>query len=231
MIKFHPTDTHLVSYAEGTLPSASSLLVSAHCDMCNACRSKTRSFTNKLATNVFEDDDSVIDSGIGREYLSMFECITNDTTLVDADIVQETIHEVAFDGRRFMLPSTLARFASRVGEWTHLIGKLWQAPVEIGGGSLAQLIYMEKGGSVPEHTHKGNEITLVINGQFEDGNNFFKTGDYISLNQNDTHSPVATSNEGCLVFTIIDKPLHFTSGWAKLINPLSQLYFKVNTKA
>jgi putative transcriptional regulator len=42
--------------------------------------------------------------------------------------------------------------------------------------------------------------------------------------------PVANSEDGCLVLTVLDKPLHFTTGWAKLINPLSQIYFnsKIN---
>lgn len=229
MIKFHPSDTTLVNFAEGILPSDSSLLVSAHCDMCPSCLNKTRSFTETLASRVFSDHSE--DRMCSRDYVSMFESITRDDTLVDTALVPTDVSKLDLEGRKFLLPATLARFANRVGEWSHLVGKIWQAPVEIGGGSLAQLIYMEKGGSVPEHTHKGNELTLVINGEFSDGERRFTSGDFIILNQSHTHMPVSDADEGCLVFTILDKPLHFTSGWAKLINPLSQLYFKVNVKS
>ncbi len=134
------------------------------------------------------------------------------------------------DGRKFELPETLRRYNARISEWTKLVGKLWQCQVELGGGYLAQFVYMEKGGSIPEHTHKGNELTIVIDGEFSDGLNDYETGDFISLDTNHKHIPSTQSDEGCLVFSIIDQPLHFTSGWAKLVNPLSHLYFRVNAR-
>jgi putative transcriptional regulator len=159
----------------------------------------------------------------------MFESITRDSNLVNVNLFTLKKPWIELDGRKFELPATLTRFINRVGEWSHLMGTLWQAPIEIDGGSLVQLIYMEKGGSMPEHTHKGNEITLVLDGQFDDGKCSYTKGDYVALDQTHTHTPVSNVNEGCLVMVILDKPLHFTAGWAKLINPLSQLYFKVNT--
>jgi putative transcriptional regulator len=228
MISHHPNDATLVGFVEGVLPRVSSLLVSAHCDMCVRCRNKTESFTDTIASNTFEQTET--GCTIPSSYHNMLESIINDISPVESCYSTQDAHKLVLDGKTFTLPSTLARFSDRVGEWSHLVGKLWQAPVEIGGTSLAHLIYMEKGGSVPEHTHKGNEITLVINGEFADGNSKFHTGDFISLNQNDTHTPVSNADEGCLVLTVLDKPLHFTSGWAKFINPLSQLYFNVNTK-
>jgi putative transcriptional regulator len=228
MIKFHPGDTALVGFAEGTLPCASSLVVSAHCDMCEACNHKVHALTATAAESVFANDVDV--EFLARDYISIFESITRDETLVDNHRVNVAPQSILVDGRDLKVPATLTRIANKVGEWSHLVGKLWQAPIEIRSNSLVQLIYMEKGGSVPEHTHKGNEISLVLNGQFQDENNVYRSGDYVALDHSHTHMPVAISEEGCLLLTVIDQPLHFTAGWAKLINPLSQLYFnsKIN---
>ena len=98
--------------------------------------------------------------------------------------------------------------------------------MDIGGDTVANFIYMEKGGSVPEHTHRGSEMTLVINGEFSDGISEYDTGDFMVMNGEHKHSPSTQADEGCLVFSIVDKPLHFTSGWARLINPFSHLFFK-----
>jgi putative transcriptional regulator len=130
------------------------------------------------------------------------------------------------DGRQFTLPRSLKRIANSIGNWSHLVGKLWQAPVNIGGDTVANFIFMEKGGSVPEHTHRGTEMTLVVNGEFSDGLADYDSGDFMVMDENHVHTPIATSDEGCLVFSIVDKPLHFTSGWARLINPFSHLFFK-----
>jgi putative transcriptional regulator len=228
MIKFHPHHTELVSFAEGTLSCASSLIVSAHCDMCETCDIKVHELTELTAESALSNDVDV--EFLTRDYISMFESITRDKTLVDNNIVSVAPQSILVDGRNLNVPETLTRISSKVGEWSHLVGKLWQAPIEIRSSALVQLVYMEKGGSVPEHTHKGNEISLVLNGQFQDGNNSYSSGDYVALDQSHTHMPVANSEDGCLVLTVLDKPLHFTTGWAKLINPLSQIYFnsKIN---
>ncbi|MFT6898372.1 MAG: putative transcriptional regulator, partial [Paraglaciecola sp.] len=112
------------------------------------------------------------------------------------------------------------------GNWSRLAGKLWHAPVDIGGMGQASFIYMEKGGRVPEHTHRGNEFTLVIDGTFSDGLADYGVGDFTRMDSHNKHVPYSDADDGCLVFTILDKPLHFTSGIARLLNPFSHLFFK-----
>ena len=240
MIKFHPNDSELADFAEGNLPSVQSLFVSAHCDMCSDCKNKVALFTDNIASYLF--DDHKPQHSIHRDFISMFESITSDignrSEREQSASGPGTIHlsdkrvnmpVVSIEGRDFSLPATLSRFVDRIGGWSHLVGKLWQAPVDIGEGTLAQFVFMEKGGTVPEHTHKGNEYTLVIDGKFEDTIAEYGSGDYMALSKDHTHAPISNADEGCLVFCVIDKPLQFTSGWAKLINPLSTLYFNANT--
>jgi putative transcriptional regulator len=229
MVKFHPTNHTLVGFTEGTVPPNVAILVSAHCDMCERCANEVASITDTTAGMLFEHEyrtTTIVDNELGN----MFDAIVSRPfSSVKSPRVGVT-NTLALDGKIFNIPASLQRYASSVGNWSHLVGKLWQAPVSIGGKNLANFIYMGKGGGVPEHTHIGNELTLVLDGRFSDGVNDYDTGDYIALDHSNTHSPTATLNEGCLVFSVIDEPLHFTSGWARLVNPLSHLYFKVSTK-
>ena len=117
------------------------------------------------------------------------------------------------DGRQFTLPRALQRYVHKTGNWSHLLGKLWQAPVDLGDAGKANFIYMGKGGRVPEHTHKGTELTLVIDGQYSDGIADYDCGDFTIRDANHQHLPHSEAEEGCLVFTIVDQPLHFTSGF------------------
>jgi len=245
MIKFHPSNAALVDFAEGNLASAEALFVSAHCDMCHTCHNKLLSISDSLASQYLnEQDDPCFDTArdvsatqIPRDYIAMFENITtqrNDTDTrkeAQAELSRRQNYEIVLDGKKFKIPPTLFRLTERMGQWSHLLGRIWQAQVDIGGGSLAQFIYMEKGGAVPEHTHKGHELTLVLDGSFSDGLHTYHSGDFIALSSHDTHAPKSDVDEGCLVLSIIDQPLLFTQGWAKLINPLSHLYFKVNRRA
>lgn len=133
---------------------------------------------------------------------------------------------IELDGRTFKLPRTLHRYIDKTGNWSSLVGKLWQAPVDLGNQGVANFIFMGSGGSVPEHTHRGTEYTLVIDGEFSDGLANYDTGDFIFMDGNKTHTPKSDTKEGCLVFSIVDQPLHFTSGLARLLNPFSHLFFR-----
>jgi putative transcriptional regulator len=133
---------------------------------------------------------------------------------------------IELDGKFFELPRTLKRHVINTGNWSRLVGKLWQAPVDLGEIGKANFMYMEKGGRVPEHTHKGTEFTLVVNGQYGDGISEYESGDFTIMDSKHKHLPHSQSDEGCLVFTIVDQPLHFTAGIARLLNPFSHLFFK-----
>jgi putative transcriptional regulator len=68
-------------------------------------------------------------------------------------------------------------------------------------------------------------MTLVIDGQYGDGVANYDCGDFTLLDGQHNHLPHSEADEGCLVFTIVDKPLYFTSGIARLLNPFSHLFF------
>ena len=52
MIKFHPSARQLSDFVEGTLTPAISLMVSAHCDMCEKCQRFVEIETESLAAQI-----------------------------------------------------------------------------------------------------------------------------------------------------------------------------------
>ncbi|RUP76771.1 anti-sigma factor [Alteromonas sp. KS69] len=242
MIRFHPSAQQLVSFVDGDLSPAVSLMVSAHCDMCSTCQRFVEQETERLAGSLLEDNGfKQVD--LKADYSAMIAQITQSPSSVEADTVEKQKQpnrkqcestqvsitakgSIELDGRNFVLPRTLQRYIEKTGGWSSLVGKLWQAPVDLGSQGVANFIYMGKGGSVPEHTHRGTEYTLVINGEFSDGLNNYDSGDFIFMDGQNTHTPRSDNTQGCLVFTIVDQPLHFTSGIARLLNPFSHLFFR-----
>jgi len=223
MIKYHPSQRQLQQYVAGTCSPAWALVISAHVDMCEQCQEEVQALTEQMGAQQLQlSDYEPIDTQMEAMMAEIMETEAQQS-------VQQQVPETEFlelDGRQFELPRALSRFVGKTDSWSRVVGKLWQAPVDLGDSLKGHFIYMEKGGGVPEHTHKGNELTLVINGEFEDGNRCFDSGDFILMDGSDTHTPVATSEEGCLVFSFVEEPLHFTSGLARLLNPFSHLFFK-----
>lgn len=223
MIKFHPSPEQLSLFAEGTLSAVESIMVSAHCDMCERCQKRVAAETERLAEDVLESQKT-------EHHYELDSMLAGITQLPAAESITATpvnrTRSIELDGKSFPLPRTLQRLADKTGNWSGLVGRLWQAPVDLGNQGVANFIYMEKGGSVPEHTHRGTEFTLVINGEFSDGLNDYDSGDFIFMDGEKTHAPRSDAREGCLVFSIVDQPLHFTSGLARLLNPFSHLFFR-----
>lgn len=227
-IKFHPSSQQLREFAAGVMEPTLALMVSAHCDLCPRCQHNLQQCMQELADEALYDTPSS-----SEEELALFANMMQDIIetpqsppVFNSSQLSATASTLELDGKSFVLPRSLGKFANKTRGWKKLVGKLWQAQVDLGGDTRAEFIYMEKGGSVPEHTHRGNEWTLVINGEFEDGANHYETGDLILLDSEHTHTPVSNDPDGCLVFSIVDKPLHFTSGIARLLNPFSHLFFK-----
>ncbi len=231
MINFHPSSEQLRAFATGDLAPALSIMVSAHCDMCPRCMDMVNNMTEELAQESLEEVAVPNAELLPSAMQSMLADITKLPSSLSADdlinIAQKKDHtNIELDGRKFQLPRTLHRYVNKTGNWSSLVGKLWQAPVDMGTQGVANFIFMGHGGSVPEHTHRGTEYTLVINGEFSDGLNQYDSGDFILMDSSHTHTPQATSHDGCLVFSMVDEPLHFTSGLARLLNPFSHLFFR-----
>lgn len=223
MIKFHPSEQHLVLYAAGELSPAMLMVVGTHVDMCSHCQAQVHDIEQHMAKKLFGDASDAQAAASLNEH-DMLQAIFASAT--PATPVRTAANDsLILDGQRFALPATLARNHHRIGEWNRLPGKLWRAPVRVGGDETLNFIYMSEQAHLPEHTHKGSEATLVINGVFNDESSEYRDGDFMLLDSSHKHSP-ATQNEDCLTLAALDGPLHFTTGLSRLLNPFSSLFFK-----
>jgi putative transcriptional regulator len=223
MISFHPNFTDLRVFSAGNCEPTMALMISAHVDMCPQCQQDCIEIQAELASELFTQlsPSAPLDS----QYYAMLSKIT-DLPISNMTALEVNNTSIELDGKFFELPRALRRYVKNTGNWSRLVGKLWQAPVDLGDIGKANFIYMEKGGRVPEHTHKGTEMTLVVDGQYGDGIAEYDCGDFTIMNNTNNHLPHSEADDGCLVFTIVDQPLHFTAGIARLLNPFSHLFFK-----
>lgn len=228
MIKSHPTEAILYQYASGDLSSAMTLVVGTHVDMCPSCQQTVCDIEQDLCSKHLDTVVETLSSPLGSSAgLSKDKCDQMLEAIFSSEAKEPVKPDelICLQGRRFVLPRTLAHNRSRIGDWTNLVGKLWRAPVNIGERGQTDLIYMEPGTQVPEHTHKGQEATLVVDGVFNDENDQYSNGDFILLDAERTHTP-QTSDYDCLTLATLDAPLHFTSGISRLLNPFSSLFFR-----
>jgi putative transcriptional regulator len=73
---------------------------------------------------------------------------------------------------------------------------------------------------VPAHTHRGQELTLVLSGAYHDETGRFARGDFQELDSDVVHQPHAEQDIDCICLAITDAPLRFKSLAAQLAQPL-----------
>lgn len=81
------------------------------------------------------------------------------------------------------------------------------------------LLRIEPGRAMPEHTHSGREITVVLKGSYADGAETFARGDMQIADASDNHQPLADHEEGCICLIVLDAPVKLTGRVGRLLNP------------
>jgi len=226
MIKHHPKYELIKLFVNGDLPASLSAAVSIHADMCPTCQKHISLLTDQVAELSFEassldvpDDNLVNEHILSMDFERMIDKITQSNE-TDVKKALET-KSVIFKNKSYKLPSALNNIA--LGKAAQ-IGRLARSRLQLNENEIhTNLLHIEPGGSVPEHTHKGFELTLLLEGSFNDDSGEYVKGDFIMLDGNHTHNPI--SDKGCLCYTVANDALHFTQGINKLLNPIGSFIY------
>ena len=77
--------------------------------------------------------------------------------------------------------------------------------------------------AVPEHGHRGLELTLVLSGAFADATGLFRAGDLEIADEEIGHTPRATEEGPCVCVAATDAPLRFRAIIPRLLQPLFRI--------
>lgn len=210
-IQHHLSDDLLMGYAAGNLPEAFSLIVATHISICDECRAGLAAY-EALGGAVVADCGSV----------AMSEgCLDAVMARLDQAVPSKPMPQSVG-----ILPAPLADYVGggldRV-KW-HPIGLgVAQVILPTAKGATARLLYIPAGQSVPNHGHRGMELTLVLQGAFRDESSRFARGDVEIATSADQHSPIAELGEDCICLAVTDAPLRFTALLPRLLQPLFRI--------
>jgi putative transcriptional regulator len=227
-VKLHPSTELLNRFVQGELVTGKSVVVSAHMELCESCSAKAKEL-QALAVSSWIDPGSALqpDQSSEADYSNMVAGIVKSPQIKSEQI--EALVEVDIDilNHSIKLPKVLAKAALQGLKWKKVAGGISEAQLFLDNETMCEFIYMAPGCQVPVHTHQGSESTLVLDGSFGDELGEYKAADFIIRDAQHNHQP--RSEEGCLCFAVLDSPLRFTEGFAKLMNPVSRYKFKKAT--
>jgi len=212
-IRHHLSDQLLMSYAAGELPEAFNLVVATHVSLCDECRAQLASF------------EAV--GGAMIETTAM-AAMSDDSLAACMDRIDGLSQATARRPLRGagVFPAPLADYVGGGPEkvrWRNVGMGVKQAMIRTGKNASARLLYIPGGQAVPDHGHRGLELTLVLQGAFRDDSDRFGPGDIEIADEAMQHTPVAEVGQVCICLAATDAPLRFNG----LIPRLAQPFFGI----
>ncbi|MEP2139287.1 MAG: ChrR family anti-sigma-E factor, partial [Erythrobacter sp.] len=93
--------------------------------------------------------------------------------------------------------------------WKPVGGGVKQSVLDVVGGAQVRLLSIPGGAAMPDHGHNGLELTLVLQGAFQDEDDRFGRGDIEVANEDLHHTPIAEAGQDCICLAATDAPLRF----------------------
>lgn len=220
-IRHHVNDELLLDYSAGTLAEGWSIAVATHLALCPSCRRRhalmEAAAGEMLCLEVAEAaSETSWQQMRGRLSTAPAAKTGGKTAASPAVVGSASTPPVLPEPLRSYLGGDLAAL-----KWRPLGRGAYHIPIPVADGETkVRLLRIPAGKPVPEHSHGGRELTLVLEGSFADGKDLFSRGDIEEADASLTHQPVATADRDCICLAVTDAPLKFQSWLMRLVQPL-----------
>jgi len=206
-IKHHLTESLLLAYSAGTLPEAFNLVVATHISMCDTCRAAAGSYDAVGGEVMLEG---------APEDMAENALAATMARIMRADPVDRTPPVRVANS---VFPAPLRDYVNGdLGDvkWRKVGGGVSQMILKTSDDASVRLLRIPAGTAVPDHGHRGLELTLVLQGAFVDETDRFAAGDIEVANEDLNHTPVAEAGADCICLAATDAPLRFNGFMPRL---------------
>jgi len=208
-IKHHTPDAMLAAYAAGNLPHAFAVVVASHVSLCAQCRVALEAH-QAVGGAILEDTGAVTVSSSLKD---------NILAQLDAPVTPEPVYE-----RSGIFPGpVMEAMKGRAPRWKKLGMGVRQDILSADANGSVRLLYIPPGQAVPDHSHNGLELTLVLQGSFSDEIGRFGVGDMEIADEDLEHTPVADPGDPCICLAATDARLRFRALVPRLLQPLFRI--------
>lgn len=206
-INHHIPDDVLDTYCAGSLPHAFAVVVAAHLSICDACRARTEA-VDAVGGALLDGTDGVQLRADARDRIMA---------------ALNTPAPARVRGSGVFPAPVMAELGGQPPKWRMLGGGIRQQILSADREGSLRLLYIPPGRAVPEHGHRGLELTLVLQGSFSDSGGAFHRGDVETAHDDIDHQPIAGPGAPCICLAATDAPLRFHALVPRLLQPIFRI--------
>lgn len=202
----------LLRYAAGQLRPAPALVVASHLAMSPSSRRFVAGLESIGGTLLADEPMAELSAGLFERTLAEL-----DTPVRPERFAPVRPHEALDMG--VPLPEPLARRS--ISRWKWLGPGMRFARVEMPEDPDHNLVLLRvpAGRALPEHSHSGEELTLVLKGAFHDETGRYGVGDLIHEDEETDHTPAVDMDGECICLAAIEGPMRIKSWLGRMVQP------------
>lgn len=209
-VKHHPDIATLMAFSAGTLDEPYTTVIATHLAMSEAARATVRKLETIGGALLAHEPKAALQEGAFERLLG---------SLTEDPIAAMPRHEPS------PIPAPLRPYLPAGLEgvrWKWTGPGVAQVDLAVGkdGKSRLKLMRVAGGRSVPEHSHGGQELTLILWGAYRDRFGVFQVGDISDHDEDVEHQPIAEPGKDCICLVAVNAPLSFRSRLVRLLQPL-----------
>ncbi len=214
-VTHHPDRALLLDYATGALSEPFALVVATHMALCPACRREVAAM-EAIGGAMLEASAAPAEASCEDAFARLMARV--DAMPADPAPSPPPPCDPALAAIPRPLRDRLPAAPDRM-PWRR------QGPVETVflpcevPGFRVRMLRIAPGRGVPRHTHRGEELTLVLQGAYSDATGHFARGDLETADPSLDHQPVADPGEQCICLAVTTAPLRLTGRLGRLIDP------------
>ncbi|MGO1120710.1 ChrR family anti-sigma-E factor [Rhodovibrionaceae bacterium A322] len=221
-------DEWILAYAAGQLSDAKSLLVASHIDYHDRLKARLLEAEALGGSLLDSQMTSSMSAGALDNVMSAIDGCdqASGDRVSSAHMPSPASARTTPSGRQTSgLPGPLSRILNQdlmdlnwrmMGPGMKQI-KIWSED----NGECLWLLRAKGGTKIPEHDHRGLELTLVLQGSYHVGDHQFKPGDLEVADQEiHDHRPMIDPGQECICLVVTDAPLRLHSFFGRLVQPL-----------
>lgn len=216
MATYLPPDEMLADFAAGATPPAVSLLMAAHLTQAPESRARVRAYEEACGAMLRDaQPEPVSEDG--------FDAVM---AMIDSDAPEPAAAGAVPDpAQTGPIPRpVLDQIGLGFDEipWKFRLPGVSVYDFDGFGDQKVSLLRARPGATVPQHTHKGTELTLIMQGVMLDNGVEYHAGDVAVNTEDDDHRPKILGDEICYCLIVQQGDLHFTGRFSRILNYIGE---------
>lgn len=210
-VQLDTVDALMARYAAGVLPEPARVLVEAHLEMQSVNRPKVATYETAAGDILY--------------HMEPVSLTSRDEALraVFAAPPLGTAEAAPMRAANAFFPKAIRDFAGLdVAEirWKRKLPGFKEYSLGKIDGCDVSFFWLKPGRVIPAHTHEGYELSLVLDGAFNDTRGRFAKGDISVADESIDHRPVAEAECPCIGFAVSQAPVKLTGSWRQLLGDM-----------